>query len=237
MQDDFTHEDVAPRRRRWPYVLAALAVVVAAAWSALWYFAAGRAEEVIAGWRAREARAGRIHTCGSQTVGGFPLRFEMRCTDPGLELKSAQPLSIKGKDVRVTANVWQPTRLTAEITGPLTVAEPGQPPTVTANWSHAQSELRGLPTAPEQVVLTFDRPLVERTTDGAVLRLFTAERLEITGHRGRPQHDRGRCADAASADTGAARRQHHRGAARPEELRAEAVGGSLPRDPGSRRTH
>jgi hypothetical protein len=182
MQDDFTQDDFTPRRRRWPYVLAVLAVVAAAGWSALWYFAAGRAEEVIAGWRAREARAGRIHTCGSQTVGGFPLRFEMRCTEPGLEVKSAgQPLSIKGKDVRVTANVWQPTRLTAEITGPLTVAEPGQPPTVTANWRHAQSELRGLPTAPEQVVLTFDRPVVERTAGGAVQRLFNAERLEITG--------------------------------------------------------
>jgi hypothetical protein len=182
MQDDFTQDDFTPRRRRWPYVLAVLAVVAAAGWSGLWYFAAGRAEEVIAGWRAREARAGRIHTCGSQTVGGFPLRFEMRCTDPGLEVKSAgQPLSIKGKDVRVTANVWQPTRLTAEITGPLTVAEPGQPPTVIANWRHAQSELRGLPTAPEQVVLTFDRPVVERTAGGAVQRLFNAERLEITG--------------------------------------------------------
>jgi hypothetical protein len=97
-------------------------------------------------------------------------------------VKSAgQPLSIKGKDVRITANVWQPTRLTAEITGPLTVAEPGQPPTVIANWRHAQSELRGLPTAPEQVVLTFDRPVVERTAGGAVQRLFNAERLEITG--------------------------------------------------------
>jgi hypothetical protein len=182
MQDDFTQDDFTPRRRRWPYVLAVLAVVAAAGWSALWYFAAGRAEEVIAGWRAREARAGRIHTCGSQAVGGFPLRFEMRCTEPGLEVKSAgQPLSIKGKDVRVTANVWQPTRLTAEITGPLTVAEPGQPPTVIANWRHAQSELRGLPTAPEQVVLTFDRPVVERTAGGAVQRLFNAERLEITG--------------------------------------------------------
>jgi hypothetical protein len=182
MQDDFNQDDFTPRRRRWPYVLAVLAVVAAGAWSALWYYAAGRAEEVIAGWRAREARAGRIHTCGSQTVGGFPLRFEMRCSDPGLDIKSATPpLSIKGKDVFITAKVWQPTRLTAEITGPLTISEPGQPPTVTANWSHAQTELRGLPIAPEQVVLTFDRPVVDRTADGAVQRLFNAERLELSG--------------------------------------------------------
>lgn len=175
-------QDFSPRRRRWPYVVAVLAVVLAGAWSALWYYAAGRAEEAIEGWRAREARSGRIHTCGTQTVGGFPLRFEMRCADPGLELKSAaQPLSIKGKDILITAKVWQPTRLSAEIIGPVTIAAPGQPPTVTANWRHAESELRGLPIAPEQLVLTFEQPVVERTADGALERLFHAERLQITG--------------------------------------------------------
>ena len=137
---------------------------------------------MIAGWREREAKAGRIHTCGSQTVSGFPLRFEMRCADPGLELKSAaQPLSIKAKDILITAKVWQPTLLTTEITGPLTIADPGQPPTITANWQHAQSEVRGLPTAPEQVTMVFDQPVVERTSGGAAQRLFNAARLEIGG--------------------------------------------------------
>jgi len=169
-------------RRRWPLILIALAIVVAGGWSALWYYAAGRAETVIAGWREREAKVGRIHTCGSQTVGGFPLRFEMRCADPGLELKSAaQPLSVKAKDILVTAKVWQPTLLTTEITGPLTIADPGQPPTITANWQRARSEVRGLPTAPEQVAMVFDQLVVERTGGGASQRMFNAAHLEIGG--------------------------------------------------------
>ncbi len=174
------HEE--PTRRRLPLILIALAIVLAGGWSALWYYAAGRAETVIAGWREREAKAGRIHTCGSQTVGGFPLRFEMRCTDPGLEVKSAaQPLSIKAKDILVTAKVWQPTLLTTVITGPLTIADLGQPPTITANWQRAQSEVRGLPTAPEKVTMVFDQPVVERTSGGAAQKLFNAAHLEIGG--------------------------------------------------------
>ena len=175
------YEEETPRRR-WPLILIAVAIVMAAGWSGLWYYAAGRAETVIAGWRDREARSGRIHTCGSQTVGGFPLRFEMRCADPGLEIKSAaQPLSVKAKEILITAKVWQPTLLTTEITGPLTIADAGQPPTITVNWQYARSEVRGLPTAPEQVTMVFDQPVVERTADGVTQKLFNATRLEIGG--------------------------------------------------------
>lgn len=174
------HEE--PTRRRWPLILIALAIVVAGGWSAAWYYAASRAETVIAGWREREARAGRIHTCGSQAVSGFPLRFEMRCAEPGLELKSAaQPLSIKAKDILITARVWQPTRLNAEIVGPLTVAEPGQAPAFVANWKSAHTEVRGLPTAPEQVAMVFEQPSVERNAGGAMQKVFGAASLELGG--------------------------------------------------------
>ncbi len=175
-------QDLTTRWRRWPLLLIVLAVVVAGGWSGAWYYASDRAETLIAGWREREAKAGRIHSCGSQTVSGFPFRFEMRCTDPGLELKSAEPpLSIKAKDVLITARIWQPTLLTSEITGPLTIAEPGQPITITANWRHAQTEVRGIPVAPEQVTIVIDQPVVDRTAGTELQRLFNASRLELNG--------------------------------------------------------
>ena len=175
-------QDLSPRRRRWPLILIVLIPVVAGIWSGAWYYAADRAETVIAGWREREAKAGRIHTCGSQIVSGFPFRFEMRCTDPGIELKSAKPpLSIKAKDILITARVWQPTLLTSQIAGPLTIADPGQSATITANWRHAQTEVRGLPTSPEQLTVVLEQPRVERAAGGEVQRLFDAERLELRG--------------------------------------------------------
>jgi len=84
------------------------------------------------------------------------------------ELRSNQPpLALKTKDMLVTAKVWQPTVLTTEFTGPLTVAQPGQPPFVTVSWQYARTELHGLPIAPESATIRLDRPLVDR--DGATM--------------------------------------------------------------------
>ena len=57
----------------------------------------------------------------------------------------------------VSAHLWQPTVLTTEFAGPLTIAEPGQPPTISANWRHAQTKLHGLPTSPESVSIEIER--------------------------------------------------------------------------------
>ena len=84
-------------------------------------------ERTIDGWKAREAQAGRVYTCATQTIGGFPFGIELRCADAGAELKSNQPpLALKAQDMLVSAHVWQPTVLTTEFAGPLTIAEPGQ---------------------------------------------------------------------------------------------------------------
>lgn len=169
-------------RRRWPLIVGVLIAVLAGLWGVGWYYAAGKAEAAIEGWRQREAKSGRIHTCGSQSIGGFPFRFEMRCIDPGLELKTAErQLSLKAKDLVVSAKLWQPTLLTSEIVGPLTIAEPGQPALVTANWRHGQTQLRGLPTSPERVTVAFDDPIVDRTEGGQTQRVFTAARFEMDG--------------------------------------------------------
>src|SRR5262249_56974449 len=50
----------AAPRRRWPLFLPfALMVLLAAAWTGLWFYAAARAEAEIALWRERERQAGR----------------------------------------------------------------------------------------------------------------------------------------------------------------------------------
>jgi hypothetical protein len=115
-----------PRRRRWPLVTVALLVVLGGAWAGVWHYGAGVAERTIEGWKAREARSWRLYTCASQSIGGFPFGIEVRCADAGAELKSnSPPLAVKARDMVVTAKVWQPTVLTTEFVGPLTVAEPG----------------------------------------------------------------------------------------------------------------
>ena len=168
------------RRRRWPIVVAILAILIGAGWIAAWNYAAGKVETTIAGWKEREARVGRSYTCASQSISGFPFRIEVRCEGAGADLKSHQPpVALKAKDMVVSAQIWRPTVLVTEFTGPLTVGEPGQAPTVAANWRHAQSEVHGLPTAPERVVIAVEQPAVDDTAQRK--RLFQATRLDLEG--------------------------------------------------------
>ena len=151
------HAELNVSRRPWliatPLVLV---VALAAAWSGVWYYAAGEAEVRINDWQAQQAKAGRVFSCGSQKVGGFPFRIEARCVNASVELKDTQPpVAIKLKEILVVAQVWDPKLLIAEFTGPLTAAEPGQPP-VTATWTLAQASVRGTPATPERASLAID---------------------------------------------------------------------------------
>jgi hypothetical protein len=169
------------RRRLWPIFVPALAVVLlAAAWSFLWYYAADRAGREIAGWLDREAKVGRLYSCGDQTIGGFPFRIEVRCADPGAQLRSNQPpFDVKAKDVIIAAQVYHPTLLTGEITGPLTFSEPQQPPSIIANWKTAQASVGGLPPEPNRISLVFDKPNVARVAGGQNDTVFLADHAEL----------------------------------------------------------
>lgn len=165
-----------PRRRRWPLVLVALLVLLGALWAGGWGYGAGVAERTLEGWKAREAKAGRVYNCASQSIGGFPFGIEARCTDASAELKTNQPpLALKAKGMLVSAAVWKPTVLTTEFTGPLTVAQPGQPPFVTVTWSYARTELHGLPIAPESAAVHLDQPVVDRAGGDNVFKAKSAD--------------------------------------------------------------
>src|SRR6266576_2386502 len=72
-------------------ILLFVVFALVAGWTGFWKFAAGKAETAIEGWRAREAQAGRIYTCGSQNSGGFPFRIEVNCDQASALLRSNQP--------------------------------------------------------------------------------------------------------------------------------------------------
>jgi hypothetical protein len=173
----------APRRRLWPvFVPIGLVVVLAFAWSGFWFVATGAAEKTIAGWREREAHVGRIYTCAKQTVGGFPFRIEVRCVDPSIELpRNEPPIALKASDLVVVSQVHQPTHLITELTGPMTIAEPGQPPSYVANWALGQSSVRGTPAAPERASIVVDRLTVDRVGGGAPVNVLKTDRVELHG--------------------------------------------------------
>ncbi len=169
------------RTRRYIGTLVLFAALIGG-WSWLWHYSAGQAEAAIDGWRAREAKAGRLYTCGAQTIGGYPFRIEVNCDKASALFRSNQPpVEIKTSGMLIAAQIYQPDLLISEFHGPLTIAEPGHAPNIVVNWKLAQSSVRGTPAAPERVSLVFDRPVVERITGGSRQNLLRAKHIEIHG--------------------------------------------------------
>ncbi len=157
------------RRRRWPvFVPVGLVIILAGLWTGFWFFASAKAETTLAGWREREAKSGRIYSCDKQTVGGYPFRIEVRCTDPTAELRTTEPpVALKAKDLLAAVQVYDPNLVLSEIQGPVTIGEPGKPPAYVANWKLGQSSVRGTPEAPERMSFSFEAPTVERVAESA----------------------------------------------------------------------
>jgi hypothetical protein len=164
-------------RLRWLVLLLGLIVALAAAWTGLWYYGAGVAQRVIEGWRIREAQSGRVYACASQETSGFPFGIQVRCAEA--EMRSTRPsVALKAKDLVISASVLHPTVLKSEIVSPVTATEPGQSSGVTATWRHAQIELQGLPTSPEQITIALEEPVVDISPEQNA---FKARRVDIIG--------------------------------------------------------
>ena len=171
------------RRRKRRYIgTLILFLALVGGWNYLWYYATGKAEVAIDRWRAREAKAGRIYTCGSQSIGGYPFRIEVTCDKAAAVFRSNQPpVEIKTSSILVAAQLYQPTLLISDFYGPLTIADLGHAPNIIVNWKLAQSSVRGTPSAPERISLVFDQPVVERINGNNRQSVLKAQHIEVHG--------------------------------------------------------
>ncbi len=170
------------RRLRLWLIAAVLLVVIGLGWSWLWYYAASVAERTLNGWIEREAALGRVYVCGTQSIGGFPFSIITRCEETAATFKSNQPpFDVKAKGVAFSAELYRPTLLNGDVSGPVTLADPGQPPIFIADWSRARLSLLGLPGEPERVSIALDKPRLARTADVGGSPIFQADRVDVDG--------------------------------------------------------
>jgi hypothetical protein len=169
------------RSRIWSTVLAVCTIaVLAGGWCWVWYDAAAIADRTLSGWVKREAAAGRVYTCGSQDITGFPFRIQAHCVEAGAQINSNQPpFAVNAKDITFAAQVYHPTRLVAHVTGPLTLSIPGQPPSFTANWTSAAMTISGVPPQPESVTVSVEDPKVDQSITTGTATIFTADSAEV----------------------------------------------------------
>jgi hypothetical protein len=158
----------------------ALVVVLALLWTGFWFYASTAAQTTIDAWRGREASLGHVYACRSLEIGGYPFRIEVQCADPSAELQSNQPpLAAKAKNLIVVAQVYDPTLLITDLTGPLVAGPPGEPPTWSANWTRGQASVRGLPSSPERTSTVFDQFTLARLNGTSTEVVAHADHLEI----------------------------------------------------------
>src|SRR5262245_59069535 len=181
--------DMTPAPRRRPlwrlFIMPALVVVAAAAWSAFWFYAASEAGVRADGWAAQEAKAGRIYACGKRSVAGFPFRFEVRCEDASVTLVSqtagAELLTARLGEILVIAQIYQPKLLIAEFKAPATLSDRGQPPSMRVNWALGQSSVYGLPDIPQRASIEFNNPSIDRVNGPVATPLAKAGHVELHG--------------------------------------------------------
>jgi hypothetical protein len=182
--------DMTPAPRRRPlwrlFIMPALLVVAAAAWSAFWFYAASEVDVRADAWAAQEAKSGRVYACGKRSVAGFPFRLEVRCDDASVSLVSqtaaAQaPFTARLGEIMVIAQIYQPQLLIAEFKAPATLADRGQPPSMKVSWTLGQSSVVGLPGIPQRASIVFDNPSIDRINGPVATPLARAGRAELHG--------------------------------------------------------
>jgi hypothetical protein len=172
-----------PRRRWMLFTPFAAVLVLAMGWSALWFYAVGRAEADLAAWRETERQAGRIQHCASQSIGGYPFRIEVRCDGAGLQLDGAPTLQLKLPTAVVAIQVYDPKLLIGEFTGPLEISEAGRPPAAIVNWNVGQASVRGLPLRVDRALLALAGPTVRAPGLAGGDAVLSARRLELHGRQ------------------------------------------------------
>ena len=182
--------DMTPAPRRRPlwrlFIMPALLLVAAAAWSAFWFYAASEVGVRADAWAAQEAKSGRVYDCGKRSVAGYPFRLEVRCDDASVSLVSQTagartPFTARLGEIMVIAQVYQPGLLIAEFKAPATLADRGQPPSMKVNWTTGQSSVVGLPDVPQRADIVFVNPSIDRVNGPVETPLARADRVGLHG--------------------------------------------------------
>ena len=163
-------------------ILLFIVLALIAGWTGFWKFAASKAQEAIEGWRAREAKAGRIYNCGSQDVGGFPFRIEVNCDDASALFRSNQPpVELRRAASRRRAGLSARPAHQRNSMVRLTFGDPGKSPDIRCRLDARAIERARYAEAPQRASLVFDLPIVDRLSGAARQNILRAKHIEIHG--------------------------------------------------------
>ncbi len=176
----------AGRRPRWGLFIApVLLLILAGAWTGIWFYAASRAEVAADAWRAQEAKSGRVYDCAKRSIAGFPFRFEIQCAGASVSLvsqtASKTPFTAKLDNILVVGQVYDPKLVIAEFTAPATLTDGVTQTSFVVNWSKGRSSVFGLPAVPQRASIVFDDPTINRLDGTLQVPVARAKQVELHG--------------------------------------------------------
>ncbi len=131
--NDQTKPAASPRWKLYgPYVAL---LVLALGWSVYWYVASRATQEALDSWFAQERSLGRVWSCGERSVGGYPFRIELRCSNPSFEgrLGAAQGKAQIG-DLLAASHLYNPKLIVGEFKSPLNFRAQDQGVDIGIEW-------------------------------------------------------------------------------------------------------
>lgn len=118
-----------------------IAVVVAViAYTAAWYYGASKIKSALASFMQEQEAAGLSLECANTEIKGYPFRFELFCTKPGMA-NLVQGGSADAAMLRTAAQVYAPRHIVWEMDGPLD-ATFASGEKLQLNWQSLQSSLQ-----------------------------------------------------------------------------------------------
>jgi hypothetical protein len=144
---------VLRRRSQWKIlspislsIILIIIVVLGAAVSGLWFFAAHETEALLDAWITREKSVDRIWTCPDRQIAGYPFKIEISCTKPAFagEVFGKQVVgNLQG--VHIDASLFHPDRADALPQAPFELHSVDGDGEMTLQWDHLRVRLDGLP--------------------------------------------------------------------------------------------
>jgi hypothetical protein len=177
-----THSTTARGGRAWLYLPFVLLLLVALAWTGLWFYGRHRIGFELDNYFAREATRGRVWSCPDRVIEGYPFRIVLRCSNPIFRSEQGARGLVEGQlgaltVIATTAGAFNLAHVIAEAEGPLVVSDAGQG-RMTMTWKTARASFRGTPSRLERVSLDLEQSETVFAVAGFQEMKLSSDRLE-----------------------------------------------------------
>lgn len=171
------------RRTRRAFVwIAVVALILAAALSGAWYVLAGRLDLAVRNAVETAGRQGVALSCENQSVFGYPFRLGLRCDALGIDAPHKN-LRASGGALRTAAQIYEPTKVVAELDAPVTIAAEGAPP-LDLRWDLAQASAHFRTEGLDRFSLVVDALVAALgAPEGDLEPMVRSDRLEVHARR------------------------------------------------------